>query len=442
MTGRETLIWLLSWLVGGEMSLFVIGIFPVLVLHPRWSRLPRVMPAVLLTAAGTLSTMGRSLTRGDPQLFHFFEVVNVLLIVGTILVMFRDGLPKKLLCLALNACGMVVAQIITLFLAEKMGLQYQENFHNWDMFAILVMNLSISMVIYGLLALVWNRAARQETFRKRNILFLLFPISQMMEMWYIGHMPVPNQSEPLAVGGIVVGLLGQLALFYIVFMQTRQDAMEKKLAEVNTAWRLEKQNYDALEKRRDRIEKIRHDMNNQLTTALFLLKQNDTRQAREILEGVRGEIGQTDILLLCENPVVNAVMTEKAGECRQEGIHLESELSLPADLGIQPIYLCSSFSNLMDNAIRAAMQCPPENRSIKIKAVCRGDYLHIKAVNTAMPPEKKPRREGHGYGLVILQDIAQRHNGEFSGSWADGVFTAMLTLEITSAAPAEAQPVH
>ena len=435
MTGTRVMLGVLNFLAGGVLHPLVIGLFLVLVLEPRWPKLPHAAPAAILPALMFVPSILRVVLYQNAAVFRAMEVLNMLAILGVLLICFRDGLLKKALALALTVVGLGMTQVFAYAMLDAMGIGYRKDFYNWGMFAVLVMTVSISMILYGVFALLWNKIIKRETFSRRNAVFLLFPISQMMMMWYVSHVPIPYQITPLSVGSILVGLVGELVLFYIVFMQNRQAALEKMLSEVNAAWKMEQKTYAAMEKHREHTEKIRHDMKNQLTAALFLMKQNDIQEARSILEGVKGAIQQSEEATLCPNPVINAVMMEKAADCRKVGIRLDADLPLPQDLHCEAIYLCSSFSNLMDNAIAAAAQCSPDARSIQIHAAKIGDYLHVKVVNTAPAPRQKEKREGHGYGLMILQDIARRHNGEFSGSWAGGMYTAMLTLEI----PAPAQ---
>ena len=78
-----------------------------------------------------------------------------------------------------------------------------------------------------------------------------------------------------------------------------------------------------------------------------------------------------------------------------------------------------------------ASKCSETDRRISLRAARKGDYLHIKAENTALRPTKETRPKGrHGYGQEILRDIAAQYNGEFRTEWSDGIYTAVLSLEL------------
>ena len=109
-----------------------------------------------------------------------------------------------------------------------------------------------------------------------------------------------------------------------------------------------------------------------------------------------------------------------------------AEILLEDTAKIQPVHLCSVFSNLLDNARRAAAVCTAKERKIIVKAAQKGDYLHIKVENTSAFPEKRKKTaDGHGYGQEILKDIAMQYNGDFYTDWKDGIYTAVISMENT-----------
>ena len=50
-------------------------------------------------------------------------------------------------------------------------------------------------------------------------------------------------------------------------------------------------------------------------------------------------------------PVVNDVLSEKNKVCMNDGVELSVDLDFPPVLQVEPLHLCSIFSNLLDNAI-------------------------------------------------------------------------------------------
>ena len=422
--------WLLVYAVGGLMHPFVIGLFWVVSLKPRWPKLPALMPAVIFAAVAQGPLLLRSLLPQDNPLYTVMEAVVLLLVAGGIWLFFEESVWCKLLAICMTLILTMAAMMIALYFLHMMHMEIQPNFYSLDMFVMEFFTVGVSLLLFWVAGAAWRYVQKKEPMQSWNWLYVLFPLSQLMIVWELAHTILLMRVNLCLVLGILLGLAADLALFYIIYKHNRQRALEKYMNEMNTLWKVEEKSYRMQEEQRSRVEKIRHDLKNQVATVLYLLEQQQHAQARGLLEGVQGEIAKAENTVWCANPVVNAVLVEKAAQCKAQGIALDAELNLPQQLQIEPIFLCSSFSNLLDNAIHAAADCAQGKRKIKLRAALLGDYLHIKISNTARHVQREAPREGHGYGLLILSDIAQRHNGEFVTDWSGDRFTAMLTLEI------------
>ncbi|MEF9865618.1 MAG: GHKL domain-containing protein, partial [Oscillospiraceae bacterium] len=62
-----------------------------------------------------------------------------------------------------------------------------------------------------------------------------------------------------------------------------------------------------------------------------------------------------------------------------------------------------------------------------VRARCEPQYLFIKVENKYA---SLPKTERRGYGLEIVNDIANKYNGELVIQKANGTFTAIVSLKI------------
>ncbi|MEG2394689.1 MAG: GHKL domain-containing protein [Ruthenibacterium sp.] len=106
---------------------------------------------------------------------------------------------------------------------------------------------------------------------------------------------------------------------------------------------------------------------------------------------------------------------------------LQTTIALPGEIPVENVQLCSIFSNLLDNAIRAVKPLAQEMRKITVKANLRGQTLFVKVEN---PCDSALSQKGTGYGLQILRDIAAQYHGAVMTTEENGVFTAVVTLEL------------
>ena len=310
-------------------------------------------------------------------------------------------------------------------------------------------NIVVTMVqgvLYCLTAFIMNRVFPRGKQISYFLLFLLFPMSQLMLCfsadWQNVHGGVNRYLQhPLSFAGFLLGVAADLWLMYLMLWNERREKIQRENEELKHLRELEKAHFDAVEEKQNAFAKFRHDYRNQMMTVLTLIEQGQADKAAENLHSLSDLMGQTGDPERCSaNDLINAVMSEKAGECRRLGIRLKTELNVGLVPGIEPVHLCSVFSNLMDNAIHAAAEmadgsgCAGGGRTaageipfIEIRAAVRGEYLTVRAENSSPDPDRKQRTR-KGYGREILNDIAGHYDGDYRGSWQDGVYTAIISL--------------
>ena len=188
---------------------------------------------------------------------------------------------------------------------------------------------------------------------------------------------------------------------------------------------------------RDETHKLRHDTQNQLLTVKTLLDEGETEKAADMADKLSGAVTVLPRVDYCENTLVNAVLANKEPLCREAGIETEYSLNLPPEIGVADEDLVSALANLLDNAIKACRKLPEGvEKRIALTAEKKDDILLLKCVNSADPEEKrelsrlkKPGKDGHGWGLRILRDMAKRYDGSFKMTDAGDTVDAVLMLK-------------
>lgn len=185
--------------------------------------------------------------------------------------------------------------------------------------------------------------------------------------------------------------------------------------------------YDVLQEKERAVARLAHDYKNQLAVGLTLLEQKDYDRLADQLRALSDSLTTTETVHFCANPVVNAVLANKAALCRRENITLEASLDVPEATGLSDGELCSVFANLLDNAIKAVRPLPPDQRRITIKAGPDGGSLLLKTEN---PYDPTQYRKGKGLGQGIVRDIAKAHDGDFLALPQGEKFVCLLSLQL------------
>jgi hypothetical protein len=424
------LFWInfLLWCFG----LLWIGFFFAMALEPRWKKAPRWSIAVGFTLF-CLPEAYLKITSTAAPWFELLAWLAYLMLLLYILVPFKDRLWKKIFLFILFSAITYISEILCKFLAGNTDTSFDPSFNSPEMVWMVATNTTVLIILSALLLIIWNRFIKQKTTPRRIIVFFIFPLSQLITLYAFNDIIPAEGSSGGILGsiGILAGFLADFILLYILVEQGQKEALAKQLQELETLHRVEQIHYQAIEARREEMAKLRHDFNNQLVTAYHLAEQGEIVQARTLLDAVKANIVGTGEYPYCGNAVVNAVLNEKAAACQARGIRLETELELGETPSIQPVHMCSIFTNLLDNAIHAAEECPVPERFISVKAARKEDYLHVKVENSALEAKKKNLSERKGYGQEILRDIALRYGGEFLTEWKDGIYRAMLALTVS-----------
>lgn len=117
-------------------------------------------------------------------------------------------------------------------------------------------------------------------------------------------------------------------------------------------------------------------------------------------------------------------------------ISVIADAHIPVALTTSEIDLCVIIGNLFDNAIEASMALPVEKRLIRVYMDMKNTQLYISFTNfTATKKQKKvngrfltTKGEGHGFGLVRIDNIIERQDGYISRNSEDGAYTTEILL--------------
>ena len=216
---------------------------------------------------------------------------------------------------------------------------------------------------------------------------------------------------------------------WIIWRQKRIRKIRSELQKTETAWRIEQEHYQQIEARRAELAKIRREITDYFSVMEEYMQDAKYDRMHILLDRLVEYVAATKEYIYCGDPIVNAILSENEKKCREMHIELSYEFGIPSPLQMNPVAVCSMFSNLMRNAIAAAEESSRETSRafVDIKAITRGDYLHIVVKNSYLSTAKK--RDRRGYGREILRELADRYHGEMKTE-ADGkIYKVYFTAE-------------
>ena len=197
----------------------------------------------------------------------------------------------------------------------------------------------------------------------------------------------------------------------------------------------EAENYSRLQEQAQIIRRLRHDMVNQLQAVRMLLSTGHTDTAVSQLDSYFTEVKQWGNAMFSGNAVIDAVINAKYYLVQEHEIRFHYNGPLPAHIDFDSVFLSSVASNLLDNAINACAKLPPEQRSIDFSVLLHGSDLLISCRNpsstsTQAVPKTPDLSSEHGWGLTILQRLADRTSGRLEIHNENAQFQASLWIPL------------
>lgn len=180
----------------------------------------------------------------------------------------------------------------------------------------------------------------------------------------------------------------------------------------------------------------RHDYRNHIQTMKVLAENGDMDGIKAYLDDLDTDLNTVDTVVKTGNAMADAILNSKISLAKSRKIAVHVDAHIPVRLRISQLDLCVIIGNLFDNAIEASLLLPEEQRMIRVYMDMKGTQLYISFTNfTATRKLTKigkrfetTKGNGHGFGLVRIDNIIRRLDGYLSRNSEDGAFTTEILL--------------
>lgn len=180
----------------------------------------------------------------------------------------------------------------------------------------------------------------------------------------------------------------------------------------------------------------RHDYRNHIQAMKALAASGDLDGIKSYLEQLDTDLQTVDTVIKSGNPMADAIINSKISLAKSKYIPVKIDAHIPVKLKTSELDLCCILGNLFDNAIEASLQLPEEQRMIRVYMDMKNTQLYISFTNFTAGKKlsklgrrfRSTKGEGHGLGLVRIDNIVERLDGYLSRNSEDGAFTTEILL--------------
>ena len=194
--------------------------------------------------------------------------------------------------------------------------------------------------------------------------------------------------------------------------------------------------YREVENMYRQIRGWRHDYRNHIQMMKVLAANGDMDALKVYLDELDTDLNTVDTVVKTGNPMADAILNSKISLARSRNIPTQVDAHIPVKLKMSELDLCCIIGNLFDNAMEASVALPEEKRLIRVYMDMKGTQLYISFTNFTAAKKlskvgrgfKTSKGEGHGFGLVRMDDIVSRYDGYLSRNSEDGAFTTEILI--------------
>ena len=214
---------------------------------------------------------------------------------------------------------------------------------------------------------------------------------------------------------------GKVAEHFKVVGQITQENMEQQL-----------EYFKAYKNSQEEIRRYKHDMKNHFLYLSALSNDNKIEEMKEYINSLSGQWESIPQLRSTGSTVVDAIIYGKSFLFEQNHIILNIEGQFISELKVEPIDLCTIFTNAIDNAIEANAKCPDDGKrhlQITIKST-QNHYLIVfeNPINVAVNIdnnhiETDKQGDNHGFGLENIERAILKYGGTLKIEASTEVFT-------------------
>ena len=302
--------------------------------------------------------------------------------------------------------------------------------------ALLFINLVFFSITAVLLRILRKRKGGFAAGRS-SLLFLLFPISQFVTIltYFAMYKNLDVPMNPWEIfPSIIIFLLADIALMFAFRTADRNTEMKVRNEILEEQISFQKDYYSELSASYEEIRKMRHDIDNHVYTMRAMMDAGRTEEAAAYVRELASQDPAKKTFASCANMVAASYLTKKMEDYKRLGIELDADIHLPVETGITNPDLICVFGNILDNAQEACEGL--KDPKVELKAQYQKPYLSVSCVNPVREEGKersarKTRIPGleRGIGLTILEDLANRYDGQLETGVTENGFRTRVVLK-------------
>ncbi len=240
----------------------------------------------------------------------------------------------------------------------------------------------------------------------------------------------------IAFAIVIVGIFIQLATVILLFMQRNLYKEKKQITEKYLNEQIS--HYEYLEQREIETKRFRHDLRNHMQMLSNLAHNGQHKKIDDYLDAMNVKIESFGNVITVQNGIADAIINQSYSRAEQDGIKMDIKGRFPRECAVEAYDLCTILSNVLNNALEAAVKSNEKRISIdcryndkNIILVVKNTYKDVGQFENDKFKTSKEDMDYHGYGLINIRESLNKYNGVLDVETDGEVFTLKISLNYT-----------
>ncbi|MCR5785454.1 MAG: ATP-binding protein, partial [Eubacterium sp.] len=201
---------------------------------------------------------------------------------------------------------------------------------------------------------------------------------------------------------------------------------------------LQKKYVSRIVKNSNQLRKFKHDYRSHMLVLQNYYTEGEYKSMGLYLERILGNSGLETKGIYTGNMVADVIVNEYRVLAEERGVEYSWKGVIPKILVISDYELCVLLSNIIKNALEAAIKVKKQRKFINIQMVTFGKHIEITIENSSIGQLKvgsdgmlkttKDDHDNHGQGYVSIKEIVNRYEGKLNHSFESGCFRLEIII--------------
>jgi len=379
-----------------------------------------------------------------------YNELGFILLVIYVFTMFEEKLIPKVFVIALNFLLTYFVEVFIEFSKAIVSGRVYSDFINdkfelYNLTVVLLRVLILLVYIYICRKKTVNSKISLKNLSKKNtiavtsVLFASFIFMVLVDLM-LTH--VKWMEFNLLTTFLLFTMFMALIILIGVFVVVHKSYKEKLLSSNNNLLQIQLKSqldhYNQLENGLIETRKIKHDMQNHMTSLNYLIRTSAYEEALEYLSEINNKLSKIASGIDTGNVIFDAIYIDKSKIANAKGIEFVNVNCMNQDLDITYVDMCTILSNTMDNAIEACDKITDvKEKKVRIESFVKKGHWIYKIVNPADPFElkggtivtSKTDKRAHGFGLINIKETVDKYDGTMDVKYRDGEFILEIVIK-------------